>query len=376
MGSHSIHKVVTSGVEKARFLTVAAKNQAAVLSDFHLKTNYSKPFMVLIEPTLRCPMGCKFCDLPTDTTYPKKHELPLERWKEILRELQEFSPLIRNVYISGGEPFLRQDLIDLIEYAHSIGIGTRTLTVGAFCDQKLLDRLLKSPMEYLRFSLHSAEREIHNGLVGRKVFDKTISAIQYLRSHGYTNKLGILTTVWQGNVDKLGDIARLAKDIGLDSVLFRPLFGQTKAKRVFDELPNNYVEYHPECVVQDLSVMRKSIEELKVLRRQGLPIANTDEQLDIIVRQAEGTFQGLPGCHLMYESMYIKPNGNVEVCGHMTLGVMGNVAHKNVSEVLSSKEAYKARHCVSRTCTCQGNAFVRKSFSQKIAVIQDLLRGD
>lgn len=363
-----------SGADKARFLLSGARSQLTVLSDFHLKTNFSKPFIVLIEPTLRCPMGCKFCDLPTDTSFPKKHELPLERWKGILRELKEFNPLIRNVYISGGEPFLRPDLIDLIEYAHSIGMGTRTLTIGAFCNQPLLDRLLKSPMEYLRFSLHSCYPEVHDGLVGRKVFDKATSAIRYLRSHGYKDKLGILTTVWEGNVRHLGEIARFAKEIGLDSVLFRPLFGQTKATRIREELPTEPAEFNPDCVVQDLNVLRSSIEELKQLKQEGLPIANSDELLDLIFQQAEGSYEGIKGCHLMYESMFIKPNGNVDVCGHLSLGVMGNVAKKSVSEALNSSHAYAARHCVSRTCTCQGNAFVSMPLQKKLIHAIDFLR--
>lgn len=360
--------------EKAQFLLAGARSQLTVLSDFHFKTSASKPYIVLIEPTLRCPMGCKFCDLPTDPSFPKKHEMSLERWKEILQELKDFNPLIRNVYISGGEPFLRTDLIDLIEYAHSIGMGTRTLTIGAFCTPPLLDRLLQSPMEFLRFSLHSCYPEVHDGLVGRKVFEKATSAIRYLRSHGYTSKLGILTTVWEGNVRHLGEIARFARDIGLDSILYRPLFGQTKATRIRDELPLEPAEFNPDCVVQDISILRSSIEELKKLKSEGLPIANSDELLDIIVAQAEGVNEGVKGCHLMYESMFIKPNGNVEVCGHLSLGVMGNVSKKSVSEVLNSEHAYNARHCVSRTCKCQGNAFVSIPLHRKLTHAIDFLR--
>jgi MoaA/NifB/PqqE/SkfB family radical SAM enzyme len=358
---------------KSRFLALAVKSPIAVWSDFTLKTNFSKPHMVLIEPTLRCPMACKFCDLPTDPTYPKSKELPIARWQEILAELREFNPLVRSVYISGGEPFLRRDLIDLIEHAHCIGMGTRTLTVGQFCDRALLDRLLASPMEVLKFSLHSSQADVHNRLVGRKIFDKAVGAIRYLKANGYRGRLGILCTVFNENVGHLGDVARLGSDLGLDYMLFRPLFGQTIAHRDPVELRSAYAKPRADLSVTDIDLLRRSIDELRELRNQGLPIANSDKALDAIVGNAEGTFEGVRGCHLMYESMYIKPNGDVDACGHMALGLMGNVASNSVASVLGSRAAYQVRHSVTRKCRCNGNIFLRQTFRERASLALALL---
>ena len=380
MGTDRVDKALTGqvrgGVQKARFIVRAAASQAAVVCDFKLKTSFSKPQMVLIEPTLRCPMACKFCDLPTDTTYPKRDELPISRWKEILAELREFSPLIRSVYISGGEPFLRHDLIDLIEHAHSIGMGTRTLTIGKFLDEKLCNRLLDSPMEFLKFSLHSNRAEVHDELVGRDIFERATGAMRYLKRNSYEGKLGILCTMFAGNVDHVGDIVRFViDDIGLDSILFRPLFGQTVANRERDGLPSEYDGFNEDCVIEDVDAVRRAVDVLKDLKREGYPIANSMTQLDALLWQASGSYEGLPGCHMMYESMFIKPNGNIDVCGHLALGVMGNVAERSVGEVLRSAEAYDARHAVSRECRCQGNVFLKKSGGDKLRLALELLGG-
>lgn len=372
MESDSINETPQMNMKrKMYFLLDAAKSQTAVWSDFHFKTNFSRPFMVLIEPTLRCPMNCKFCDLPTDNTYPEEKELSLEQWKRILTELGEYSGTVRDIFISGGEPFLRHDMCDIIEYAHSLGFGTRTVTIGTFCTKSVCDRLLKSPMRWLKFSLHSAYQPIHDELVGRRVFEKAIASIKYLKTNNYSGNIGILTTVFEGNVHQLSDIARLAQEVGVDSVFYRPLFGNTKSIRLFG-VP---VSVNPECEIQNPSIIYSVIEELKKLRYQGLPIANTNDQLDLIAKQVMGTDEGVKGCRMMYESMYIRPNGDVEVCGHMSLGTMGNVSDRSVSEVLFSAEAYSIRHHVSRECRCQGNAFVRKTFSQKISTVVNILRG-
>ncbi|RLJ01117.1 MAG: hypothetical protein DRP08_05940, partial [Candidatus Aenigmatarchaeota archaeon] len=157
---------------------------------------------------------------------------------------------------------------------------------------------------------------------------------------------------------------------GIDSVFYRPLFGNTRAIRHFGEP----VLVHPDCKIRDLEVACSAIDELKRLKRQGYSISNTEKQLDLIVEQVRGTNQGVPGCQMMYESIYIRPNGDVEVCGHMSLGTMGNVANGNVESVLTAPRAYKARHNVSRSCQCQGNAFVRKSTKEKVSIMLEILR--
>jgi MoaA/NifB/PqqE/SkfB family radical SAM enzyme len=352
------------------FLAAGIRNELAVSSDFYLKTHFSRPYIAIIEPTLRCPMACKFCDLPTDTTFPESKELSAATWVRILRDLTEFNPLIRDIYIAGGEPFFRRDLCDILEGAHHLGLRTRLLTIGALCTQKVLDRLLRSPLHWLKFSILSAREQVHDGFVGRPAFGAVVRAVRYLHDHGYPGKMGFLSTVWNGNVRELEEIVKLAEDLRIEGVLFRPLFGQTQSMREFQNPP----PLSPLCRIHDPAELRRAIARLKELKLAGAPILNSNEQLDVLVRQNLGTNDGLPGCHLMYESIYIRPNGDIEVCGHMSLGTMGNCANRNVADVLGSKAAWEARHCVSRHCKCQGNIFVRKSFGEKAGLALDVLR--
>ena len=371
MGADCLNKKMMRLATNTQYAARAAVGQLAVLSDFHLRTNFSKPFQVLIEPTLRCPMACKFCSLPTDESFPRRVELGLDVWRRILRELHDYSSLITDVYIGGGEPFIRPDLCDLIEYAHEIGLRTRTLTIGAFCTPKICDRLIQSPMEWIKFSIHSADPSVHDELVGRHgTHSRALKAIRYLRSNGYEGKIAIVATVWKKNVSGLTDIVRMAESNGADGVFFRPLFGNTEAIRLFGEPTPR----HQDCTVSDRQALVKAIDGLKEMKLAGHSIVNSELQLDVITSQMMGENQGLPGCTMMYESIYIRPNGDIEICGHMSLGTMGNVAHRSVKEVLSSSAAYDARHGISRACRCQGNVYVRKSTSEKLSAAMEVIR--
>jgi hypothetical protein len=52
---------------------------------------------------------------------------------------------------------------------------------------------------------------------------------------------------------------------------------------------------------------------------------------------------------------------------------MGNLREEPVGQVLGSKQAYAARHAVTRQCSCPANGFIRKSFQQKVALVREIL---
>lgn len=82
---------------------------------------------------------------PTDRV---KRELSTEEWKSALDKLWEAG--IPHVNFTGGEPTLRPDIIDLIEYSEKIGLVTGLLTDGTrLTEPKLLKQLLESGLDHI-----------------------------------------------------------------------------------------------------------------------------------------------------------------------------------------------------------------------------------
>src|SRR3954463_8925019 len=70
-----------------------------------------RPFSCLIQVTNRCNMQCSFCDFWPNAA-PKREELTLADFQRIADELRELGCFL--VSIEGGEPFIRQDLTEIV----------------------------------------------------------------------------------------------------------------------------------------------------------------------------------------------------------------------------------------------------------------------
>lgn len=96
------------------------------------------PRVLTAELTYRCNHRCFFCSCPwEDQPSLKEEELSLDEWKRIFVTVSKLG--VEHVTFSGGEAILRDDLLELIDFAH-----TQNLSVGLISNGKRLNG------EYLR----------------------------------------------------------------------------------------------------------------------------------------------------------------------------------------------------------------------------------
>jgi len=93
-------------------------------------------------------------------------ELDAEEWRRVLRSLWEVG--VPHVCFTGGEPTLREDLVDLVRYAEELGQVTGLLTDGRRLRERgYLDELLLAGLDHLQITLASHRAELHDEIVGR-----------------------------------------------------------------------------------------------------------------------------------------------------------------------------------------------------------------
>ncbi|MEW6027515.1 MAG: radical SAM protein [Planctomycetota bacterium] len=137
------------------------------------------PLTVLLEPTRRCNLGCRHCYRIEDA---KRTEMSTQRIENLLDELRQAGCLF--LTISGGEPLLHPDFLQICRKAHSLNMALNIFTNGLLISESLADRLSQLNILGVHLSVYGATPETHDAITGQKgSYDKTINAALILKQN-------------------------------------------------------------------------------------------------------------------------------------------------------------------------------------------------
>ena len=180
-----------------------------------------KPVSFSFNNTERCQSRCITCNGWRTPSIMQEKELTFDEWKCILFNLHEWMGNYEFI-ISGGEPFIRDDVFDIAKFASSLGDTVNVVTNGLALSDKL-DKVLNSDFKNITFSLNAVKNPtIHNTSRGRDdAFYKTMYAIQnlnYKNKHSSGHKwknIYLSTVVMPTNLDEIKPIAEFCKIEGI-----------------------------------------------------------------------------------------------------------------------------------------------------------------
>src|SRR6188508_2320078 len=174
-----------------------------------LKGGLDAPICLTWELTYACNLECVHCLSSSGRRDPR--ELTTAEAKSVLDELHALQVFYIN--IGGGEPMIRRDFFELLEYSIGLGIGVKFSTNGAFIDAPKARRL--AAMDYLdiQISLDGTDALTNDAVRGDGSYDTAIRAMQHLRDAGF-GPFKISVVVTRHNVDQLDDFKALADSYG------------------------------------------------------------------------------------------------------------------------------------------------------------------
>ena len=172
-------------------------------------TDKNLPGMVHIGITDKCNATCEHCSFYNAIDDPKKNILDTDKMKQIIRDCQNFGISVINFV--GGEPLLRQDICELIDFVDKDRSVSSIYTNGWFLKEKAAG-LKKAQVMAVNVSLDSTDSSVHDKV--RKLpglFDRAIGGIKECQKEGIIT--GISTTVTQedllnGNFEKMLHFAK------------------------------------------------------------------------------------------------------------------------------------------------------------------------
>jgi mycofactocin radical SAM maturase len=174
-----------------------------------LKGGLDAPICLTWELTYACNLQCVHCLSSSGQRDPR--ELTTAEAKQVLDELRDLQVFYIN--IGGGEPMVRRDFFELIEYSISQGIGVKFSTNGAFIDAEKARRL--AAMDYLdiQISLDGTDAVTNDAVRGEGSYAMARTAMDNLQAAGF-GPFKISVVVTRHNVDQLDEFKALADSYG------------------------------------------------------------------------------------------------------------------------------------------------------------------
>jgi hypothetical protein len=306
-----------------------------------------KPSLIQFGITERCNLRCVHCDI---WKKKKKKELGSEQWLSIVLRLRNWLGPFR-LDISGGEPFIRNDLFEILEFCHKNQISPVVTTNATLLDKEMIDRLSEIDSLTLNISLDGIYQQTHDYLRGVPgVQEKVIDVLNNFNTNQRKCRIVLATILMGYNISEILNLIKVVIVDGLaDGINFQALdynFGAIYDKDWYRKSPLWPTESKKEYFVS-------VIEEIISLKKNGIAIFNSIEQLEqfkIYFCQREKILA--MDCNTVDKNFIVNPSGEVLLCWNME--PIGDVTEDKPDEIWNSPLAVQRRREIKRCCrTCR-----------------------
>ncbi|MFZ1941052.1 MAG: radical SAM protein [Terracidiphilus sp.] len=175
-------------------------------------TNRGVPLSAHLDITWRCNERCVHCYLDHDD----KGEMSTDEIKDLLRQLADTGTFFLS--ISGGEPLLRRDCFEILEYARALRFNVKLKTNAVMIGPKEAVRLRKLGIEQVQISLYSHRPEVHDAITKLPgSLRRTTDAIKHLKANNI--KVSLTNVLMQFNQRDALPVKKLAAELGVNFVI-------------------------------------------------------------------------------------------------------------------------------------------------------------
>lgn len=184
-----------------------------------LSAGLNSPICLTWEWTYACDLQCVHCLSSSGRRDPR--ELSTAEMKSIVDQLAEMQVFYVN--IGGGEPMLRPDFFEIVEYCVEKGVGVKFSTNGGRITAENARRLAAMDYVDIQLSLDGVDAVTNDAVRGDGTYARVRQAMDHLRDAGFgTFKLSVVMT--RENIPQIDSYADLANEYGAELRLtrFRP----------------------------------------------------------------------------------------------------------------------------------------------------------
>ncbi|MDR3556521.1 MAG: mycofactocin radical SAM maturase [Syntrophobacteraceae bacterium] len=270
----------------------------------------SAPVNVTWEITLKCNLKCLHCLSDAGKAMPE--ELDFGQCRLLIEQLAAIK--VFQVNIGGGEPFMREDFVDLLDLAHRNQLVTCVSTNGLLVDDSLAKHLARLEMLYLQVSLDGATAEVNDAIRGEGTYHKILRAADALARHGV--RFSLNTVLTRINYPQLEELRKLAAGYGADLRVsrFRPS-GRGKSSKV------------------ELGPDKEQLESFAVWLEENQFVRTGDSFFCLTSENRRR--KGLDMCGAAKMTCCVSPSGDVYPCAFLQepAFLAGNIRRRHIKDI-------------------------------------------
>ena len=304
--------------------------------EYEAKTGVKAPRIIAWEITRSCNLSCAHCRAAAE--FGHYHgELSLDEIKKVIDNIVTISNPI--LILTGGEPLLRPDIWEIIDYCHEKGAMPVVGTNATLITDEIAAKLAEHKIPRISVSIDFATAEEHDAFRGEPgCFDASIEGIKVAKRHGVGVQIN--TTVTKQNVHELPAIHDLAEELGVDAFHIFMLVPTGRGSDLID------LELSPEESEKALTwaYERQKTSPLhfkptdsphyyriirQLAKKEGKKVTREEYGMDAMTR----------GCLGGITFGFISHVGDVQPCGYFDMQ-LGNVKEQPFSEIWTNSKVF------------------------------------
>ncbi len=279
-----------------------------------------RPILAIFEACLRCNSNCGYCNLPLNKGH---YELSREEIRQVFTRLYQDNGL-RYLFVQGGEPFLRRDLVEILEDLAEMGYWLGLVTKGTLLNPSIVKRLGQLPLT-ISVSLDSLNRECYQSIRGADQLPQVLRGIAHLEAFPHSKYLACIVSE-RNRQDVLG-VVRFALDHGFIPVVGAYHWGIERYGKI--DLTLQYERAAAVNVFQ------------QVLASGLVPRGYFRRYIWDNIQWLEG--KSLDPCDAGRYSVSIDASGNVAPC--YALQPSGNLLESSLEDILAKMDREAIKQC-------------------------------
>lgn len=283
------------------------------------------PTIVGLDITSKCNLHCKHC-FQNERVIP--NELTSIEWKKVISDLKNMG--VYQIYIMGGEPFIKEDIFEILEYVKNAGMTLSINTNATLISPQMaksLGGIFDSRFDYIQVSLDGATQQINDAIRGKGQFNIIKEKITLLKQNGISVRVN--SVVNQSNFQEMSELYELCDSLKVDRIAFTTMYPYKRDMLL--SLPDDN-----KCIEEFNRLLKKANELNNHVLIDQDPIC-IPYKLDYFKKFMSENYEKSPMlvCRAGLYSCEIDPTGDVYPCTfmHYPKYKAGNVRKESIEEI-------------------------------------------